>query len=79
VTHLRREPEILRILRPADGSLVGELAVTPAHEVADRVRRARSVQAGWASLPPSDRARRLKRLLVALEKRSGEIQDTVMR
>ena len=46
------EPEVLRILRPSDGTLVGELAVTPAHEVPRRVARTRSVQAGWASLPP---------------------------
>jgi len=72
------ELEVLRVLRPSDGSLVGELAVTPSHEIARRVERTRSVQAGWASLPAADRARRLKGLLSAMEERSREIQDTVV-
>ncbi len=69
---------MLFVLRPSDGSLVGELAITPAHEVPRRVDRARSVQAGWASLPPKDRERRLRGLLVAMEERAREIEDTIV-
>jgi len=71
------ESEVLRVLRPSDGSLVGELAVTPAHEIPQRVERARLVQNGWASLGPRDRGRRLGRLLAGLEARSEEIVDTI--
>ena len=43
---------ILRILRPSDGTLVGELAVTPIHDVSNRVARTRSVQAGGRPFRP---------------------------
>ncbi|MGD2120878.1 MAG: aldehyde dehydrogenase family protein [Gemmatimonadota bacterium] len=69
---------MLRILRPSDGSLVGELAVTPAHDLPNRVARARSVQGGWASLSPKDRERRLRGLLKAMEDRAKEIEDTIV-
>ncbi len=72
------QPEVLRILRPSDGSLVGELAVTPSYEVSNRVARARSVQEGWASLLPKDRERRLRGLLKAMEGRAREIEDTIV-
>jgi succinate-semialdehyde dehydrogenase/glutarate-semialdehyde dehydrogenase len=75
---LNQEPNVLRILRPSDGSLVGELAVTPSHEVADRVARTRSVQAGWASLSARDRVRRLRGLLAAIDGRTAEIEDTIV-
>ncbi len=71
-------PEVLRIFRPSDGSLVGELAVTSPHDVPNRVARTRSVQAGWASLPPKDRERRLRGLLKAIEARAKEIEDTIV-
>ena len=38
------DPEVIRVLRPSDGSLVGELAVTPVYEIPQRVARTRSVQ-----------------------------------
>ncbi len=72
------EPEVLRVVRPADGTLVGELAVTPSHEVHRRVERTRSVQVGWASLLPKDRERRLQGLLTAIEGRTREIEDTIV-
>ncbi|MBT8395692.1 MAG: aldehyde dehydrogenase family protein [Gemmatimonadetes bacterium] len=72
------DPEVIRVLRPSDGSLVGELAVTPSHEVPRRVERARSVQAGWASLLPKDRERRLRALLEAIDERTPEIEDTIV-
>lgn len=75
---LSLEPNILRIVRPSDGSLVGELAVTPPHEVAGRVARTRAVQAGWASLPAKDRVRRLQGLLGAIHGRTDEIEDTIV-
>jgi succinate-semialdehyde dehydrogenase/glutarate-semialdehyde dehydrogenase len=70
--------DVIRILRPTDGTLVGELAVTPSHEVSNRVAKARSVQAGWASLSAKDRERRLRGLIDALEERVSEIEDTVV-
>jgi acyl-CoA reductase-like NAD-dependent aldehyde dehydrogenase len=72
------EPKAIRVLRPGDGSLVGELAVTPAQDVPRRVARARSVQEGWASLDPSDRVRRLRGLLHAIGSRAGEIEETIV-
>ncbi len=69
--------EVLRVLRPSDGSLVGELAVTPPPALAGRVARARSVQEGWASLEPRDRARRLRGLLSAIGSRAAEIESTI--
>jgi len=72
------EPEVIRVLRPTDGSLVGELAITPAHDVPRRVARTRTVQAGWASLPAKDRERRLRALLNAIGDRVREIEDTIV-
>jgi acyl-CoA reductase-like NAD-dependent aldehyde dehydrogenase len=72
------EPDVIRVLRPTDGSLVGELAVTPVQEVPKRVARARSVQEGWGSLEPRDRERRLRGLLKAIGSRSREIEDTIV-
>jgi acyl-CoA reductase-like NAD-dependent aldehyde dehydrogenase len=73
-----KELSVIRVLRPSDGSLVGELAVTPSHDVAHRVARTRSVQAGWASLPPKDRERRLRVLLKAIGDRTQEIENTIV-
>lgn len=72
------EPKVIRVLRPTDGSLVGELAVTPSHEVPRRVARARSVQEGWASLGVKDRIRRLGGLLDAVGSRAREIEETIV-
>ena len=72
------DQEVIRVLRPSDGSLVGELAITPAHDVSQLVSRTRSVQAGWASLPAKDRSRRLRGLLGAIADRTQEIEDTVI-
>ena len=70
--------EIIRVTRPTDGSLVGELAVTSPHEVPRRVARARAVQGGWGSLSPRDRARRLRSLLEAIGARGREIEETIV-
>jgi acyl-CoA reductase-like NAD-dependent aldehyde dehydrogenase len=70
--------EVLRVTRPTDGTLVGELAVTSPNEVPRRVDRARAVQVGWASLTPRDRARRLRGLLEAVGAREREIQETIV-
>ncbi len=72
------DPEVIRVLRPSDGSLVGELAVTPAHDIPRRVARTRSVQVGWASLPAKDRERRLRGLLNAIGDRTQEIEETIV-
>jgi acyl-CoA reductase-like NAD-dependent aldehyde dehydrogenase len=76
--HGRAEAEVLRIYRPTDGSLVGELAVTPPADIARRVARTRSVQEGWASLDPKDRVRRLRALLGAVGRRAREIEETIV-
>ncbi|MFC1661883.1 aldehyde dehydrogenase family protein [Gemmatimonadota bacterium] len=68
----------MRVLRPTDSSLVGELAVTPSRDVPERVARARSVQEGWVSLTPKDRERRLRGLVKALETRAPEIEETIV-
>jgi len=72
------EPKVIRVFRPSDGSLVGELAVTPANDVLPRVARARSVQEGWASLGHQDRVRRLRGLLNAVGSRASEIEETIV-
>jgi succinate-semialdehyde dehydrogenase/glutarate-semialdehyde dehydrogenase len=72
------EPTVIRVLRPTDGSLVGELAVTPSHEVPQRVARTRSVQEGWASLEVKDRVRRLRGLLDTVGSRAREIEETIV-
>ena len=69
---------MIRVLRPTDGSLVGELAITPSRQVAGRVQKARSVQAGWASLSAKDRERRLRGLLASIGDRAKEIEDTIV-
>ena len=70
--------EIIRVTRPTDGSLVGELAVTSPHEVPRRVARGRAVQEGWASLTVGDRVRHLRGLLEALGGRAREIEETIV-
>jgi acyl-CoA reductase-like NAD-dependent aldehyde dehydrogenase len=70
--------EIIRVNRPTDGSLVGELAVTSPHEVPRRVARGRAVQKGWASLTAGDRVRHLRGLLEALGGRAREIEETIV-
>jgi len=69
---------VIRVIRPRDGSLVGELAVTPRQAVPSKVARTRSVQEGWASLDPQDRVRRLRGLLDAIGSRAREIEETVV-
>ncbi len=71
-------PQVVRVFRPSDGSLVGELAVTQPGEVPARVARSRKVQEGWGSLEPGDRERRLRGLLGALGSRSREIEETIV-
>jgi acyl-CoA reductase-like NAD-dependent aldehyde dehydrogenase len=72
------EPTVIRVLRPTDGSLVGELAVTPAQDIPRRVAQGRSVQGGWASLTPLDRVRRLSALVDAVGSRAQEIEETIV-
>lgn len=72
------ESRVLRVLRPMDGSLVGELAVTPPADIPNRVQRARAVQEGWASLEPRDRVRRLRGLVEAVGDRAQEIEETIV-
>jgi succinate-semialdehyde dehydrogenase/glutarate-semialdehyde dehydrogenase len=72
------EAKVIRVVRPSDGTLVGELAVTPPHDIPRRVARARSVQEGWASLEPRDRARRLEGLVEAIGARAREIEGTIL-
>lgn len=73
-----QEPAAIRVLRPSDGTLVGELAVTPGQEIPRRVERARTVQEGWASLSNRDRIRRLERLRYAIGSRAREIEETIV-
>jgi acyl-CoA reductase-like NAD-dependent aldehyde dehydrogenase len=72
------EPTVIRVLRPTNGTLVGELAVTPSQDIPGRIARARSVQEGWASLDPNDRVRRLRGLVDAVGSRAREIEETIV-
>lgn len=68
---------ILRVLRPADGSVIGTVPVHGSSEVRDSVERCRRVQAGWASLAVGDRLRRLDRLHDVIGDCADEVAGTV--
>jgi acyl-CoA reductase-like NAD-dependent aldehyde dehydrogenase len=68
----------IRSYAPATGELVGEVAITPAEEVARVVARARRAQQAWAVLPTEERAQRLLRLRDALADRADDLVDILV-
>jgi len=72
-----RRPGSLEVRRPADGGLLGEVPVAGPEEVREGVRRCRRVQAGWASLAPRDRLRRLEALHRVVGDRLDEVASTI--
>ncbi len=67
----------LEIRRPQDGAPMGMVPVDRPEGVFQAVSRVREVQVGWASLPPTDRARRLSGVRREVERRSEEIADRI--
>jgi acyl-CoA reductase-like NAD-dependent aldehyde dehydrogenase len=67
----------LRIVNPATGALVAELAATPPTEVEAAVARARRAQPAWAALPLRQRGRALRRLAARLMQ-DEEIVTTII-
>lgn len=74
------EPEVdrrLEVRRPADGSLIGEVRLSPAVDVLQAVERARSVQRRWIELTAEERFRTLARLAEAVGDNARELADCI--
>ncbi|MGD2069756.1 MAG: aldehyde dehydrogenase family protein [Gemmatimonadota bacterium] len=74
----RKARATLRVLRPADGSLVGEARVASRREVLEAVERARRAQRAWVERPAEERFAILSRLPEELGRRADEITSVVM-
>jgi acyl-CoA reductase-like NAD-dependent aldehyde dehydrogenase len=57
------EAPVVEVRNPADGSLVGTVADTPADQVAQVAAELRAAQPAWEALGPAGRARHLRRWL----------------
>jgi betaine-aldehyde dehydrogenase len=66
-------PDVLRVMNPATGEPLAELAVDGAAEVDAAVVRARSAQRGWAALSGAARGRVLQRAAALLRARNDEL------
>jgi acyl-CoA reductase-like NAD-dependent aldehyde dehydrogenase len=71
-------PDLLQVVAPRNGALLGEVPVDGPEQVAAAVERVRQVQRGWASLDPADRARRLRALIREIALRREEIADRIV-
>lgn len=71
--------EHLDSLDPATGEVIARFELTPPATLAGIVARAREAQAGWAKLPPRERALAIGRLRGVIYQRRGEIADVVSR
>ena len=60
------------LINPADESVIRDVEHTSEAEVDEAVARATMAQAGWASLPPAERAAALRRFALAVE---GAIEE----
>jgi acyl-CoA reductase-like NAD-dependent aldehyde dehydrogenase len=68
----------LRIRRPADGGLVGEIAVDDRAAVEAALARVRAVQPGWGALTPRARAERMLALRREITRRTQDIVDRIV-
>jgi acyl-CoA reductase-like NAD-dependent aldehyde dehydrogenase len=71
--------EVLHVLDPARGGVVGELAVDDAAGVAAAVSRARAAQPAWGARPVGERSRTLRRARRELVRARAEILDRLER
>jgi acyl-CoA reductase-like NAD-dependent aldehyde dehydrogenase len=69
----------VRIVNPANGTLIRELPETPAPEVALACERARAAQPAWAALPIRDRIKALRRFKNRVASRKDELARTLTR
>ncbi len=63
----------MKILNPADGALVRELADDTAAVVAEKYARARTAQPAWAAVPLDQRLGAIERFRKLIEKRKDEL------
>jgi betaine-aldehyde dehydrogenase len=68
-------PDTLRVMNPATGEALAELAVDGAAEVDAAVGRARAAQRRWAALPGAARGRVLQRAAALLRARNDELAE----
>jgi len=69
----------VKILNPADGSLIRELAEDDAQAVAAKYARARAAQPAWAAVPLGERLGTIGKFKQLLEKRKDELSRTLTR
>jgi betaine-aldehyde dehydrogenase len=67
--------DMLRVINPASGEQLAELAVDGAAEVDAAVGRARAAQRRWAALPGAARGRVLQRAAALLRARNDELAE----
>jgi acyl-CoA reductase-like NAD-dependent aldehyde dehydrogenase len=69
----------MRILNPANGTVIRELPDTPAPEVALGYERARAAQPAWAALPIRDRIKSIRRFRQQVVSRKEDLAKTLTR
>ncbi|MEO8143238.1 MAG: aldehyde dehydrogenase family protein, partial [Betaproteobacteria bacterium] len=67
----------MKILNPADGSLLRELAEDDANSVAAKYARARAAQPAWAAIPLAERIGVIEKFKKLTEKRKDELARTL--
>jgi acyl-CoA reductase-like NAD-dependent aldehyde dehydrogenase len=69
----------VKILNPADGTLLREIAEDDAKSVAGKYARARAAQPAWASVPLGDRIGTIEKFKGLVEKRKDELAQILTR
>ena len=69
----------MKILNPADHSLIRELAEDDSGAVAAKYARARDAQPGWAAVPLGDRLGAIEKFKKLVEERKNELARTLTR
>jgi len=69
----------VKVLNPADGSLVRELEQDGAQAVAAKVTRARAAQPAWAARPLADRLAAIRRFKEQVARRKDDLAATLTR
>jgi malonate-semialdehyde dehydrogenase (acetylating) / methylmalonate-semialdehyde dehydrogenase len=71
--------ERLDVTNPANGEVLGQIAMSGAADVDRAVRAAREAFPGWRATPPLERARACFRLKYVLEERKDELAEVLTR
>jgi acyl-CoA reductase-like NAD-dependent aldehyde dehydrogenase len=69
----------MRILNPANGTLIRELPDTPGPEIELAYERARAAQPAWAALPVKQRIKAIRKFLQQVAARKDELARTLTR